>query len=78
MPKKTSLDMESTLAELSKTIHVLESENTSLQDSLSAFEQGVSLIKQAQQALDDASQRVNQLLESSDEEDAPPVDETPE
>jgi len=71
MPKKKPLDMESTLTQLDATVQTLESENTSLQDSIAAFEQGIGLIKEAQRTLDQASQLVNQLLEGED--DSPEV-----
>ena len=71
MPKKKPLDMESTLTQLDATVQTLESENTSLQDSIAAFEQGIGLIKEAQRTLDQASQLVIQLLEGED--DSPEV-----
>ncbi len=79
MPKKQPLDIESTFAQLEATIQTLESGDSNLQGSLEAFEQGVRLIKQAQAALQEASQKVNLLLEDGqDSRSTPFKDESPE
>lgn len=67
MAKTPTLDFESTCAKLAAIISMLEDEQTSLQDSLKAFEQGISLVRQAQQALLEAEQKVQLLLENEGE-----------
>ena len=69
MPKTHRLDLEKTLAQLGKTIDKLEDEKSTLQDSLTAFEQGIKLTRQAQQTLLEAEQKVKLLLEADGEPD---------
>lgn len=63
MVKTPKLDFESTCAKLTATISMLEDEQASLQDSLKAFELGITLVRQAQQTLLEAEQKVQLLLE---------------
>jgi exodeoxyribonuclease VII small subunit len=63
MAKSTKLDFESICAQLNATIGILEDEQVSLQDSLKAFELGITLARQAQQTLAEAEQKVQLLLE---------------
>ncbi len=63
MAKKHTPNIEETFARLEAIVAQLESEQGDLKGSLDAFEQGVTQIKQAQQLLSEASQRVNQLVE---------------
>lgn len=74
MPKEQPLDIESTFAQLESTIHTLESEESTLHDSMEAFEQGVGLIKQAQKTLQDATQRVNLLVGEGDNTKSTPFE----
>ena len=59
-------DFEKSLDELEKLVHDLEQGELSLEQSLTAFERGVKLTRECQQALKTAEQRVEQLVENSD------------
>lgn len=61
--KKTAVDFEQSLGALQTLVERLESGDLSLEDSLSAFEQGVTLTRECQLALTQAEQKVSQLLE---------------
>lgn len=67
MAKTNKLDLEITLSELGTTIDKLENEQSTLQDSLTAFEQGIKLTRRAQRALLEAEQKVKLLLEADGE-----------
>ncbi|MDR9425742.1 MAG: exodeoxyribonuclease VII small subunit [Marinobacter sp.] len=59
-------DFEKSLDELEQLVRNLEQGELSLEQSLSAFERGVKLTRECQQALKSAEQRVEQLVQSSD------------
>lgn len=59
-------DFEKSLDELEKLVNDLERGELSLEQSLTAFERGVKLTRECQQALKTAEQRVDQLVENSD------------
>ncbi|MBL3557177.1 MULTISPECIES: exodeoxyribonuclease VII small subunit [Marinobacter] len=59
-------DFEKSLDELEKLVRDLEQGELSLEQSLTAFERGVKLTRECQQALKTAEQRVEQLVENSD------------
>ncbi|MEH6501255.1 MAG: exodeoxyribonuclease VII small subunit [Pseudoalteromonas distincta] len=61
--KKVAVDFEQSLGDLQKLVEQLESGELSLEDSLTAFEQGVSLTRDCQQALSQAEQKVQLLVE---------------
>lgn len=61
--KKTAVDFEQSLGALQTLVERLESGNMSLEESLGAFEQGVTLTRECQQALTQAEQKVALLLE---------------
>jgi exodeoxyribonuclease VII small subunit len=65
--KTSKIDFEKSLAELEQLVEEMESGELSLDQSLAKFEKGVSLTKLCQQALKDAEQRVNILLEKHGE-----------
>ena len=67
MAKNPKLDLETTFAQLETTIDKLEDEQVSLQESLSAFENGIKLIRQAQRTLLEAEQKVKLLLDDKGE-----------
>ena len=52
----------------------LESGDLSLEESLAAFEQGVALTRDCQQALSQAEQKVQQLMENNGELRTEPFD----
>ena len=66
--KDTKPDFEHSLATLESLVERMESGELSLEDSLSAFEQGIQLTKSCQQALKDAEQRVRILIEQNGSE----------
>jgi exodeoxyribonuclease VII small subunit len=61
--KKRSFDFEQTLADLEQLVNTMESGNMPLEESLKAFEQGVKLTRECQQALQEAEQKVTLLLQ---------------
>lgn len=63
---------ETAVAELEQLVQKMESGELSLEDSLQAFEQGVKLTRQCQQALSSAEQRVQLLLEQNGQSVAQP------
>jgi len=65
--KSKAPDFEKSLAELQALVERLESGELSLEDSLGAFEQGVALTRDCQQALSQAEQKVQLLLERNGE-----------
>ncbi len=64
MAKTPKLNFEVTCTQLAATINKLEDEQASLEESLTAFEQGITLARQAQKALLEAEQKVQLLLET--------------
>ena len=65
--KKAAPDFEHSLAELQTLVERLESGELSLEDSLTAFEQGIGLTRECQAALAQAEQKVQILLERDGE-----------
>jgi exodeoxyribonuclease VII small subunit len=63
MPKKKTAEktFEESLEELEALVEQMETGDLSLEDSLSAFEQGIALTKHCQQALQAAEQKVEIL-----------------
>ncbi len=59
---KKPLNFEQALGELETLVTAMESGEMSLEDSLRAFEQGVRLTRDCQQALTEAEQKVQLLL----------------
>ncbi|HWD34300.1 MULTISPECIES: exodeoxyribonuclease VII small subunit [Pseudomonas] len=72
--KKASIDFEQSLADLQALVERLENGELSLEDSLTAFEQGISLTRDCQSALVQAEQKVQVLLERDGELKAEPFD----
>ncbi len=72
--KKAPLDFEQSLAELQQLVERLESGELSLEDSLSAFEQGIRLTRDCQSALGQAEQKVQMLLERDGEVQSVPFE----
>ena len=64
-----TLVFESAITKLEAITTRLESEDTSLADSLASFEEGVTLTRDAQRALAAAEQKVKLLLEEKGEPD---------
>lgn len=61
--KKKGFDFEQALEDLERLVTVMESGNMPLEESLKAFEQGVKLTRECQQALQEAEQKVSLLLQ---------------
>lgn len=67
MPRKRqAIDFEKALAELELQVQRLESGDLPLEDALQAFEKGVRLSRDCQQALAEAEQKVKLLLTAPD------------
>lgn len=64
--KKKTIDFEKALSELDRLVTTMESGEMSLEESLKSFEQGVKLTRECQQALQEAEQKVELLLQNSD------------
>jgi exodeoxyribonuclease VII small subunit len=62
--KKKALDFEQALVELERVVGAMEAGNMPLEESLKAFEQGVKLTRECQQALQEAEQKVELLLKT--------------
>ena len=60
-------DFEKSLTELETLVQQMESGKLSLEDSLKAFERGIRLTRECQQALSLAEQKVQLLLADNDE-----------
>ena len=75
--KKAPLDFETGLAELQTLVERLESGELPLEESLTAFEQGVRLTRDCQDALNQAEQKVQQLLERDGEVQLSPFEVEP-
>ena len=65
MPKKKTATLEESLTELEQLVSQLEQGDVSLEESLKAFERGVNLTRACQQALQQAEQKVQVLLEKN-------------
>ena len=61
--KQEPLDFEAALGELEALTERMEAGETSLEESLRDFERGVALTRTCQQALREAEQKVQMLLE---------------
>ena len=72
--KKAAVDFEKSLADLQTLVERLESGELSLEDSLTAFVQGIGLTRDCQAALAQAEQKVQQLLERDGELEVVPFD----
>lgn len=67
-PKKTQdFDFEKSLQELEQLVERMEQGDLSLEQSLKDFERGIELTRSCQQALQAAEQRVQILLEKSEQ-----------
>ena len=61
--KPKSFNFEKSLAELEKLVETMENGEISLEESLKHFENGISLTRACQQALEEAEQKVKILME---------------
>ena len=67
--KKKGFDFEQALAELERLVADMEAGGMPLEESLKAFEQGVRLTRECQQALLEAEQKVEVLLRKGEKGD---------
>lgn len=68
MPRsKKTPNFEQSLAKLEEIVELLEGGDLTLEQSLKRFEEGVSLTRSCQQALDDAEQTIQTLTEKNGE-----------
>ena len=67
MPKGKKIDFEASLAQLEELVEQLEAGDLSLEKSMTAFEKGVKLTRECQQALKEAEQKVQLLMEKNGE-----------
>jgi len=75
--RKKATNFEDSLKELEQIVEALEAGGLSLDDSLKAFEKGVGITKDCQQALDQAEQKVRVLTRDSNGDFAvQPLDES--
>lgn len=70
------VQFESSLAELENLVKQMEQGDMTLEESLAAFERGVELSKQCQQALKQAELRIQELKPGASPEDATLADFT--
>ena len=61
--KNDEMSFEEMPARINEIVALLENTNTPLDKSLSLFEEGVTLIKKANEILDDAQKKVKMLTE---------------
>lgn len=80
MPKKSPNEtspvahFEQSLEELEQLVEKMEGGELSLEQSLAAYERGVGLYRQCQQALEQAELRVRQLTDPAQPEKAEPFE----
>jgi exodeoxyribonuclease VII small subunit len=67
MAKAKTVNFETALSELENLVQSMESGDLSLENSLKAFEDGMQLSRDCQQALADAEQKVQLLMDKDGE-----------
>ncbi|MDD7805480.1 MAG: exodeoxyribonuclease VII small subunit [Endozoicomonas sp. (ex Botrylloides leachii)] len=70
--KKNAAAFEHSLNALESLVQQMESGDLSLEDSLKAFEKGVKLARECQEALSSAEQKVHTLMEKNGKIDSQP------
>lgn len=77
MAKKTTPTpkFEAALSELEGLVEKMEQGELSLEESLAAFERGVQLTRTCQEALTQAEQKVEQLIQQGKQEQLVPFDD---
>lgn len=73
--KKSPSQFEDTMEELEKLVEQMEQGDISLEESLKAFERGIKLTRTCQQALQDAEQKVQILLEKNGQQSLEPFND---
>jgi len=67
MARKTPVNFENALSELEQLVETMENGELPLEQALKQFEKGIALASQCQQALQNADQKVTQLIEKNGE-----------
>ena len=76
--RKSASQFEESMDELEKLVEQMERGDLSLEDALKSFERGIKLTRTCQQALQDAEQKVQILLEKNGQQTLEPFnDEQP-
>lgn len=73
--RKSASHFEEAMEELEKLVEQMERGDLSLEESLKSFERGIKLTRTCQQALQDAEQKVQILLEKNGEQSLEPFDD---
>ena len=68
MAKKENMTFESATARLEEIVKLLERGNSSLDDSLKLYEEGVALVRFCNEALDNAEKRIKILAPGTNRE----------
>jgi exodeoxyribonuclease VII small subunit len=63
--RKKTFSFEASLQELEKLVEKMEQSDMGLEESLQAFEKGIALTRKCQQALREAEQKVQVLVEKN-------------
>jgi exodeoxyribonuclease VII small subunit len=72
--RQDPLHFEKSLKELETLVEKMEQGDLSLEESLQCFERGVALTRSCQQALKDAEQKVELLMNKSGQQEVVPFD----
>lgn len=75
MAAKKSYPFEESLNKLESLVAKMETGELSLEDSLKTFEEGIQLTRECQEALKQAEQKVNLLIEKNGQATSEPFDE---
>jgi exodeoxyribonuclease VII small subunit len=79
MASKKTFQFEESLSKLERLVEQMEDGEFSLEQSLKAFEEGIKLTRECQQALKKAEQKVQILIQKNGELESEPFDaEDPE
>ena len=74
MPARKKIDFEQSLGQLERLVDQMEEGDLLLEESLKAFEAGVKLTRECQQALNEAEQKVTTVMEKDGELVTEPFD----
>lgn len=70
MSNNEKRSFEDALSELESHVRKLDGGELALEDSLTTFESGVRLVRECSELLDEAEQRITELTETGDEDQA--------
>jgi exodeoxyribonuclease VII small subunit len=73
-PSKGNIDFEASLQELEALVERMEQGELSLEQSLKDFERGVALTRACQQALQEAEQKVQILMQKDEQSELAPFE----